>query len=88
MSDDGKYLIVDVTSGTQNNLVYIVDLAAMNYQIKGKAKLVPLVTKMDANYGVRIIYNALIAVNFHIFNCSFSKIIIFQKYFHSLVPHQ
>ncbi len=67
MSEDGRYLIVTVSIGTDpNNLMYYVDLAQLNYTIKGAhilhvafetyltlsetPKLIPIVDTFIASY--------------------------------------
>ncbi|XP_065202525.1 prolyl endopeptidase-like [Planococcus citri] len=52
VSDDanGKYLVVSVADGTGNNMIYIADLEKINFEIKGKLELIPVVTNLDANY--------------------------------------
>jgi hypothetical protein len=54
VSDDGNYLIVTVwTIGDFDTIsIYIADLKKINYQIKGKLELIPVVKKMKNNYEV------------------------------------
>ncbi|XP_065202528.1 prolyl endopeptidase-like [Planococcus citri] len=50
LSDCGKYLIITPSDNDDHNLIYIADLEKINYEIKGKLDLIPIVTKMEAIY--------------------------------------
>ncbi|XP_065210622.1 prolyl endopeptidase-like [Planococcus citri] len=47
VSDCGKYLVVQVNQGGNNNLIYIADISK---EITAKPQLKPIVTKMEKNY--------------------------------------
>lgn len=55
MSDCGRYLIVTPQKGCQDNLVYISDLQKVDYKIDGKLDLIPIITKIEADYEVGIL---------------------------------
>lgn len=50
VSDCGRYLIVTPQKGCQDNLVYISDLETVKYEISGKLDLIPIITKIEADY--------------------------------------
>lgn len=64
VSDDGKYLIVITSETERDNSVFYADLEE-NGPITGKIPLIPLITKMDADYGV----NNKLKFNFHFSYC-------------------
>lgn len=54
MSDCGRFLILTPARSCKDNLVYVSDLQKIDYQITGKLDLIPIVTKMEADYEVNI----------------------------------
>ncbi|XP_065221383.1 prolyl endopeptidase-like [Planococcus citri] len=49
VSKCGKYLIVCAHLGDEN-MIHIADLEKINYEIKGKLQLIPIVPKLEASY--------------------------------------
>ncbi|XP_065223745.1 prolyl endopeptidase-like [Planococcus citri] len=50
ISEDGKYLVVFPTKELPKTLVYVVDLEKIQFKIDKKLDLIPIVTKIEAEY--------------------------------------
>lgn len=64
VSEDGKYLIVSVAPGGNDNLLFYADLAA-NGEITNKIPLTPFVTEFNGSYNVSKILSKCIIKMIH-----------------------
>ena len=71
MSYDGKYFIVEVgEDDSMKNSVHIADLEKINYQIKSKLELIPVITKIEADYEVCIFSSYPLLIKVHFWFCN------------------